>query len=367
MALASKPATKKVEISSDAQIRALPNPDKDKLIHIGGREGLYLRVRTSGKRTWVTRRRIDGAWRVETLGDFPALTLFNARRTASLAETRQTGATTFGEAVEDFYKQAIEPTYRSAPGETKAYLVRDCRPLLTHRLDRITQTDIVKLIRAKTADAPNAAAKMLAIVKQFFAWCQLGGLIEVNPVAALTAKALKIPAQQPRERKLSDDELRSLWAMPEPFGPVLRFALLTGGRIGEAIQFESGQIEGDLWTIPMTKNGKPHTVPLGPSAAALAKIGWPARTYEAVWSHIVSRGIKWRPHDLRRTAATRMREAGVAVEVIEAVLNHTPAKLLRTYQQPDMLPAMRDALKRLDAAVSAIVTQTAQTLTLVAA
>jgi site-specific recombinase XerD len=127
--------------------------------------------------------------------------------------------------VEDFYKQAIEPTYRNAPMETKAYLTRDCAPLLSRRLDRVTQADVVTLIRAKTTAAPNAAAKMLAIVKQFFAWSQLGGLIDHNPVAGLTGKVLKIPPQQPRERKLSDDELRALWAMPdEPYGRLLRFA-----------------------------------------------------------------------------------------------------------------------------------------------
>ena len=124
-------------------------------------------------------------------------------------------------------------------------------------------------------------------------------------------KALKIPAQQPRERKLSDDELRALWAMPEPYGRLLRFALLTGGRIGEAMQFEPEQLVGDLWTIAMTKNGRPHTVPLCPAAAALAKEGWPKRTYEALWSHLVARGIQWRPHDLRRTAATRCPRAKV--------------------------------------------------------
>ena len=340
---------------TDALIRKLPDPDKDRLIPAGTRDGLYLRLRATGKRTWVTRRRVDGAWRVETLGDWPVLTALNARRNASVAETRLAAVVTFGDAVEDFYEQAIEPTYRSSPLETKAYLVRDCASLLTRRLDRVTQADVVKLIRAKTAEAPNAAAKMLAIVKQFFAWCLLGGLIAVNPVAGLTAKALKIPAQQPRERKLSDDELRALWAMPEPYGCLLRFALLTGGRIGEAIKFEPDQVEGDRWTIELTKNGKPHTVPLSATAAALADAGWPTRSYEALWSHLVSRGIQWRPHDLRRTAATRMREAGVSVEAIEAVLNHTPPKLLRTYQQPDMLPAMRDALVRLDAAIARVV------------
>ena len=341
---------------TDVQIKKLADPERDALVPAGGRDGLYLRLRATGKRTWVLRRRIGGAWRVETLGDWPKLTALNARRIAVTTETRVAVVVTFGDAARDFYAEVVEPTYRNAPHETLAYLIRDCKSLLPRRLDRVTQADIVKLIRAKTATAPNAAAKMLAIVKQFFAWCQLGGLIEHNAISGLTGKALKIPAQQPRERKLSDDELRALWAMPEPYGRLLRFALLTGGRIGEAIQFEPDQVTGDLWTIELTKNGRPHSVPLCPGALALADAGWPRRTYEALWSHLVSRGIQWRPHDLRRTAATRMREAGVSSDVIEAVLNHTPAKLLRTYQQPDMVPSMRDALVRLQAAVEAVVT-----------
>ena len=352
---------------TDAQIKRLANPERDALVPAGGRDGLYLRCRATGKRTWVLRRRIGGAWRVETLGDWPKLTALNARRIAVTTETRVAVVVTFGDAARDFYAEVVEPTYRNAPHETLAYLTRDCKSLLPRRLDRVTQADVVKLIRAKTATAPNAAAKMLAIVKQFFGWCQLGGLIEHNPVAGLTGKALKIPAQQPRERKLSDDELRALWVMPEPYGRLLRFALLTGGRIGEAMQFEPEQLVGDLWTIAMTKNGRPHTVPLCPAAAALAKEGWPKRTYEALWSHLVARGIQWRPHDLRRTAATRMREAGVSSDVIEAVLNHAPAKLLRTYQQPDMTAPMRDALVRLQAAVEAVVTPRPQPLALVAA
>ena len=342
---------------TDAQIRKLTDPDRDQLIPAGDRNGLYLRVRTTGKRTWVTRRRVGGAWRVDTLGDWPVLTALNARRMANTVETRQAAAVTFGEAVESFYLEAIEPKYRSSPLETKAYLVRDCAGLQSRRLDRVTQADIVALVRAKTATAPNAAAKMTAIIKQFFAWCQLGGQIETNPVAGLTPRALRIPAQQPRERKLSDDELRALWRMPdEPYGRLLKFCLLTACRVGEAIQFEPGQVTCDLWTIPMTKNGRPHTVPLSPTAAALAEAGWPHRSYKSIHAHCVATGIGWRPHDLRRTAATRMRAAGVGSDTIEAVLNHSPARLLRTYQQPDMLPAMRDALARLDVAVAAIVT-----------
>lgn len=341
---------------TDAQIRKLATPAKDQLIPAGDRSGLYLRLRATGRRTWVLRRRVGGAWRVETLGDWPKVTALNARRQAGTTEPRQAAAVTFGDAVDDFYTEAIEARYRSKPLETKAYLTRDCARLLPMRLDKVSRADVVGVIRAKAATAPNAAAKLLAIVRQFFNWALLGGLIQSDPTAGLTGRALLIPAQQPRERKLNDDELRALWALPdEPYGRLLRFALLTGCRIGEAQQLEAGQINGDLWTIPVTKNGRPHTVPLSPTAAALAAAGWPRRSYEALWSYFVAQKIGWRPHDLRRTAATRMRAAGVSSDVIEAVLNHSPTRLVRHYQQPDMVPAMREALLVLEREVQKVI------------
>jgi integrase len=36
---------------------------------------------------------------------------------------------------------------------------------------------------------------------------------------------------------------------------------------------------------------------------------------------------EWRPHDLRRTAATTMAELGIAQEVTEKVLNHSGGKI----------------------------------------
>jgi integrase len=347
---------------TDAAIRKLPaRPSKDELIPSGDRLGLYLRVRVSGSKTWMTRRRVGGVWRVETLGRWPQLSALNARRMASTATPRIAAAITFGDAVQQFYAEEILPKYRSAPHETLAYLTRDCTPINARRLDRVTRGDLVKLVRAKLATAPNAAAKMLAVLKKFFAWAAIGELIEADPIAGLTARALSIPAQSVRERKLTDDELRALWAMPdEPYGRLLKFALLTACRIGEAQQITPEQIVDGVWTIPLTKNNKAHTVPLSPTAAALAAEGWPLRSYNSLHAAFVASGVTWRAHDLRRTAATRMVEAGVPVDAVESTLNHVRPKLLRTYQQADPLPAMRDALLRLEAAVLEVVAQPAQ-------
>ena len=60
----------------------------------------------------------------------------------------------------------------------------------------------------------------------------------------------------------------------------------------------------------------------------------------------------WTPHDLRRTAATRLRELGIEPHVIEGVLHHVPSRLVRTYQTYDDLPARRRALDLLGTALA---------------
>jgi integrase len=51
----------------------------------------------------------------------------------------------------------------------------------------------------------------------------------------------------------------------------LEFAILTGARSGEARGMRWDEVEGDAWVIPAErmKAGRPHRVPLSPSAAAL--------------------------------------------------------------------------------------------------
>jgi len=43
-----------------------------------------------------------------------------------------------------------------------------------------------------------------------------------------------------------------------------------------------------------------------------------------------------------------MREAGVTIEDVEAVLNHSPGQLVQVYQRQDKIPAIRGALETLE-------------------
>lgn len=341
---------------TETTIKALQAGDRDLLIAAGGRLGLYLRVRAaSGRKLWVIRRRVGGAWRVETIGEWPRMSARAAQAAAASSTSAPERTVAFHEALPDFRREVIDKRYRANPGEAFAYLTRDCAGLHSRRLDRIRTSDIAAIVSAKSG-TPNAAAKLLVIVKQFFGWAVLTGRLANDPAGGLTAARIGIAAYQPRERTLTHDELRALWALPdEPYGRLLRFSLLTACRIGEAIAYRPAQRSGEVWTIPKTKNGRVHSLPLSLTAQQLAEEGWPARTYEALHSEMTKRKIGWRPHDLRRTAATMMRDAGVKVEAIEALLNHAPPRLVRVYQRPDMMPAMREAVAKLEAAVLAVV------------
>ena len=54
----------------------------------------------------------------------------------------------------------------------------------------------------------------------------------------------------------------------------------------------------------------------------------------------------WTLHDLRRTVRTGMGQIGVMPHVAEAILNHLPPKLIRTYDRNTYAAEKRDALER---------------------
>ena len=100
-------------------------------------------------------------------------------------------------------------------------------------------------------------------------------------------------------------------------------------------------LDAKVWVIPaeLSKNGKPHVVPLNDFALRLLgevprfpDCDWvftttrrsPISGFSKALRHIHSQSetAEWRLHDLRRTAASGMARAGIAPHVVEKVLNH---------------------------------------------
>ena len=80
----------------------------------------------------------------------------------------------------------------------------------------------------------------------------------VQPVARTKAR------ERARQRKLSDDELRTVWhasADEGVYGAFIRFILLTATRRGEAARMTRGELTGFEWTIPASRHNKRGTIP----------------------------------------------------------------------------------------------------------
>jgi integrase len=333
---------------TDLAISKLPPVSKEVLAPFGG--SLYLKRRPNGRQTWVLRTRMGGAWQVRQLGDWPTVGLHLARQRAEAGRVGLAATdadSTVSHALQTFKREYIGTRYRTeaARKESGALLDRALASVANRALSGLRRLDLTGAVQA-LADRPNTAAKSLALLKQFTGWAVARGLLELDPLGGVTAKRLGLQAYAPRERVLSPAELRELWSRTDNDAQVLKLAFLTACRIGEALAWAPGQVVGNVWTIPDTKSGRPHTVPLSAQAAMLLPL--PALP---VYVSLVYRqkrlGVTWTPHDLRRTAATMMREAGVPVHDVESVLNHAPPRLVRVYQRHDPLNEKAAALAAL--------------------
>lgn len=329
---------------TERAIAAIPIPEKVRYV-ADGRTGLRLRCYPTGAKVWVRRSKVGDKTREQVIGEWPAMPAAEARRrTVTLPKPAPAAALTFEEAARRWHAERIVPRYRASAPIVWRYLERDCAELFRKRLDSITRAQLAGVVERKKADGHNAASKLLRLLRKLFRWAAMHELVAVNPMESLHPAVMEIDKAEPRDRLATDPELRAVWDLPAPHGPMLRFVLLTACRVGEARGASAEQAGAGVWTIPQTKNGKPHSLPLSKTAAALLAAGWEVRSPESLYQVLQRATPGLRPHDLRRTAATRMRQLGVSSDVIEAVLNHTPPKLRRTYQLPDMMPAMREAL-----------------------
>jgi integrase len=207
-----------------------------------------------------------------------------------------------------------------------------------------------------------------------FAWAIGEGLCDANPVMGTN----KASDDKERERTLTDAELAAVWkAAPDnDYGRILKLLILTGQRRDEIASMRRSEIDTDAKMLRLpgerTKNKRGHDVPLSDLAVEIIDAagdrngrdlvfgsgeggysGW-SRSKEGLDKALDLKDA-WTLHDIRRTVRTGMGKLGVAPHVAEAVLNHLPAKLIRTYDKNKYEAEKRDAINRWAAHVDSLV------------
>jgi integrase len=135
---------------------------------------------------------------------------------------------------------------------------------------------------------------------------------------------------------------------------------LTGQRRSEIAATTLEWINDNTITIPasITKNKRPHTIPLTPLARSFLPIngfsGW-SKAKARIDRHVDI--PHWTIHDLRRTFSTINAQLGTPIHVTEKILNHvsgTRSSIQQVYDQHTYLPEMRTALETYEAHLATI-------------
>jgi len=247
----------------------------------------------------------------------------------------------------------------------------------------ISKQDVIRLLdKIVDRGSPSQAIHTRRLLSKMFNFGIQRDLVDSNPALLVPQPA----TEKPRDRVLDNDEIKRMWTALEDFEPIIaasfKLKLLTAARDTEVRRMKWADIDGDVWTIPgtITKNKKPHRVPLSPQAmtvldelepvtghaewvlaspsprAAGKPIGKTHKATERLCDAANLEGFTG--HDLRRTAATKMAEIEIEPHIIGQVLNHTDRSVTaQVYVQYSYDKQKRNALEKWGRRVEEIITR----------
>ena len=169
------------------------------------------------------------------------------------------------------------------------------------------------------------------------------GLGFTSPFNKLAAVGLLPEKTKPRARVLQEADLPAWKAAVDQLGErqrdYLYLTLCTGLRRNESRELLRKQIDlaGGVLSIPNTKNGKPHSLPITPMMKVIlerrcAELAPNDELFKGVSAeHVHSMAMRlgaprFMLHDLRKLVATLGQKLGFSDAVLRRILNHTAPK-----------------------------------------
>ena len=367
MAMASKPRLTQEHLSR------LKSPAKGEATTWCGslpRFGVRMRAGSKRKTFLIKYRTAEGRQRKMTLGDWPALSVDEARR---MARQHLGDVERGNDPAEDSQRDRSAPTMADLAQaflETKASKkseasLRDDRsrwdsiilPVLGRRHVKDVTSREIEALHQSRASTPYRANRVLALLSTAFGLAVRWGWRNDNPVIGIERFH-----EEKRERYLKTDELTSLTEIlrnhpnRRSANAVLLLAM-TGARRREVLAAEWDQFDlpNGIWTKPSshTKQKKLHRVPIsGPARLLLAEMrkdadassvespflfpgdaeGKPLQDVKRFWNSVCRQaGLDdFRLHDLRHQYASILASSGQSLAIVGRLLGHTqPATTAR--------------------------------------
>ena len=204
----------------------------------------------------------------------------------------------------------------------------------------------------KKALCASTANKLLIFLSGIFHYalqCEYPFITD-NPVSGLKLFTLN----NAKERYLSKRESKRLMQSIKESKNIhlcyiIPLLMLTGARRGEVLSAKWKEIDftNNIWTIPLSKNGKKRHIPLSPSLLSLLneiprksvylfpspKTNKPYNNIHGAWDSARKRaGLSdVRLHDLRHSFASALVNAGRSLYEVQTLLGHSSLKMTQRY------------------------------------
>ncbi|WP_421702340.1 tyrosine-type recombinase/integrase [Aliiroseovarius sp.] len=367
---------------SDLKIRKLKQKDKPFRVNDGW--GLYLLVRPTGTKSWQFRYQFMGKEKTLTIGQYPVMTLAEARSKRDEAKRLLADGTdpsiqkkldridahvkermTFKEVADEYYESLVDRELAPATLRKKRWHIEDLsKPLHTRPIDQITAAELLHLLKPiERSGRRETAKKLRATISAIFRLAMVTMRAPADPSAALK-DALLPPKVKGRAAITDEKEFGQLLCRLDeyPGWPVIpaamKFQILTCTRPGETrgARMQEFDLDARTWTIPATrmKMRREHKVPLSDQAFEIVMENWSEiKGVELLFPSLISNrklvsenafntvlrrlgysGDEVTAHGFRVTASTILNSREYNPDVIEAILAHQdPNAIRRTYNR----------------------------------
>ena len=258
--------------------------------------GFTVRVMPSGVKTWLYAYEFDGRKKEKNLGQYPEISLADARdkfeadrkllkngtdpgEVERLKKEEKLKAPTVSDLCDEYIKKHAKKVKKSWEEDQRALEVEIVPQWGKRKAADIKKRDVVLLLEGIVErGSPVMANRVRALISKMFNFAVERDIVEMNPCSGVKP----LSKENPKERHLSEVEIKTLFncldtsselIMTDDFKRILKLILVTAQRPGEVTGMHSREIDGKWWTIPAerSKNGKAHRVYL--TGLALELIG----------------------------------------------------------------------------------------------
>src|SRR6185437_14131448 len=378
------------------QIDNLLNKSQSKQLELADGNNLYLIVTKIGSCKFKYRVRTDNKATWLVIGNYPDVTLNEARQIAldyramiakkidpSIAKKQEQAKNISMEQLTDRYYKECMPSVRTKEDSIKQFTRAVDNDILKiiGKMPVIDVNDEIirnKLINPKLENgSPSVARRTRNNIKLLLDFARDLGIIDINPASKI--KASRIYNDKPRKRHLTMDEIRTFLNLvysaaiktQHKFAFHLSLLLLTRKTELVHATWDLVDFAQKSFTIKESKMDTQLLIPLSDQAIKiLEKLKSLSQGSNYVFigrsginSPVSSNTLNWvlQPfnklmfgnnkenfftiHDLRRTGATLLGELGYPSDYIEVALNHSKLGMKQVYQRSKYLEQRKEMLQ----------------------